>query len=53
MYLTYNEFAEIMSDSEITKDEFNTLIERAQSDIDRLTFNRITEQGFENLTEFQ
>ena len=53
MYLTYDEFAEIVSDSEITEDEFNTLIERAQSDIDRLTFNRITEQGFENLTEFQ
>ena len=26
---------------------------RAESDVDTLTFNRITEKGFENLTDFQ
>lgn len=53
MYLTFAEFQTLCPDSTITEQQFNTLEERAETDIDTLTFNRITAAGFDNLTDFQ
>lgn len=53
MYLGYAEYKKLYPDSTITEQQFNTLEERAETDIDTLTFNRITAIGFDNLTDFQ
>ncbi len=53
MYLTYTEFLEIFPESDIPLNRFESLEKRAETDIDTLTFNRITKQGFESLTDFQ
>lgn len=53
MYLTFAEFQTLCPDSSITEQQYNALENRAESDIDTLTFNRITAIGFNNLTAFQ
>lgn len=53
MYLTFSEFKKICPESGISEEQFKAVEIRAESDIDTLTFNRITEKGFENLTDFQ
>lgn len=53
MYLTYTEFLEFFPESDIPLNRFESLEKRAETDIDTLTFNRITKQGFESLTDFQ
>ena len=53
MYLTFPEFNKICPESDITEEQFAPIETRAESDVDTLTFNRITEKGFENLTDFQ
>lgn len=53
MYLTFAEFQTLCPDSTITEQQYNALENRAESDIDTLTFNRITAIGFNNLTAFQ
>lgn len=53
MYLTYAEFQLLCPDSNITEEQFLPLEQRAETDIDTLTFNRITSKGFEALTGFQ
>lgn len=53
MYLTYAEFQLLCPDSGITEEQFLPLEKRAETDIDTLTFNRITAKGFEALTGFQ
>lgn len=53
MYLTFAEFQTLCPDSSITEQQYNALENRAESDIDTLTFNRITAIGFDNLTAFQ
>ena len=53
MYLTFSEFNKLCLESDISEKQFESVEMRAESDIDTLTFNRITEKGFENLTDFQ
>lgn len=53
MYLTFPEFKKICPESDISEEQFESIEMRAESDVDTLTFNRITEKGFENLTNFQ
>ena len=53
MYLSISEFLSICPECEISDDEFIALVQRAESDIDTLTFNRITASGFDSLTDFQ
>lgn len=53
MYLTYAEFTVLCPESEVDEEQFAALERRAESDIDTLTFNRITATGFERLTDFQ
>lgn len=53
MYLTYNQFYEQYPDTQIQEDRFQSLVQRAETDINGLTFNRITAKGFESLSDFQ
>lgn len=53
MYLTYNQFYEQYPDTQIQEDRFQSLVQRAETDINGLTFNRITSKGFESLSDFQ
>lgn len=53
MYLTYNQFYERYPDTQIQEDRFQSLEQRAETDINGLTFNRITTKGFESLSDFQ
>lgn len=53
MYLTFSEFQALCPDSTVTAEQFPALEGRAEADIDALTFNRITAQGFDALTGFQ
>ena len=53
MYLTFPEFKKIYPESDTSEEQFESIEMRAESDVDTLTFNRITEKGFENLTDFQ
>lgn len=48
MYLEPSEYQ-----GNIPVDQLENRLRRACRDIDSLTFNRIVEKGFENLTEFQ
>lgn len=48
MYLDPEEYS-----GNIPAEELAERLKRASRDIDSLTFNRIVEKGFENLTEFQ
>ena len=42
MYLTFAEFQTLCPDSTITEQQYNALENMAESDIDTLTFSRIT-----------
>ncbi len=53
MYLTYEEFNEMYPAQNISEDEFASLEQRAETDVNGLTFNRICKQGFEMLSDFQ
>lgn len=53
MYLTFDEYKDLNPDAELTKERFKGLVSRAESEIDSLTFNRISASGFETLTDFQ
>lgn len=53
MYLTFEQFIELYPDTDVQEDDFESIERKAESDIDNLTFNRITSQGFDNLSEFQ
>lgn len=53
MYLTYNQFYEQYPDTQIQEDNFQNLLQRAETDINGLTFNRITAKGFDSLSDFQ
>lgn len=53
MYLTFAKFQTLCPDSTITEQQYNAVENRAESDVDTLTFNRITSIGFNNLTAFQ
>lgn len=53
MYLTYNQFYEQYPDTQIQEDSFQNLLQRAETDINGLTFNRITAKGFDSLSDFQ
>lgn len=55
MYLTLAEFLQMYPNSDISNENgvFDDLRQRAETDINGLTFNRITAKGFENLTDFQ
>lgn len=53
MYLTYAEFTALCPESGVDEEQFAALERRAESDIDTLTFNRVTAMGFERLTDFQ
>lgn len=53
MYLTYNQFYEQYPDTQIQEDRFQNLLQRAETDINGLTFNRITAKGFYSLSDFQ
>jgi hypothetical protein len=53
MYLTYNQFYEQYPDTQIQEDRFQSLVQRAETDINGLTFNRITAKGFDSLSDFQ
>lgn len=53
MYLTYEEFGGYCPECDIAEEQFSAVLKRAESDIDSLTFNRITVQGFDRLTDFQ
>lgn len=51
MYLSYEQYKEHYPDTTITENQFTALENRAENDINGLTFNRIT--AIENLTRFQ
>lgn len=53
MYLTFTDFKAMYPESELTEKQFTSLESRAETDINGLTFNRITAQGFDTLTDFQ
>ena len=53
MYLTFSEFIKLFPNSEIKEPEFSALVTKAEADINSLTFNRITVQGYNTLTGFQ
>lgn len=53
MYLTFRDFIDIYPDEDIKEPEFSALVGKAETDIDTLTFNRITANGFDSLTDFQ
>lgn len=53
MYLDYAEYKKICADSTITEQQFNAFENRAETDIDTLTFNRITATGLDSLIDYQ
>lgn len=52
MYLTLSEYVQ-MSPSSSEINNFSELSQRAEDNINVLTFDRITKIGFDNLTDFQ
>ena len=53
MYLTPTEFCNICPECDISEEQFSAIRQRAESDIDTLTFNRITSEGIDSFTDFQ
>lgn len=53
MYLTFSEFVKLFPNAEIKEPEFSALVAKAESDVNSLTFNRVTAQGYSTLTDFQ
>lgn len=53
MYLTFEQFYELYPDTDIEPTNFESLLAKAESDINGLTFNRISQKGFNALTDFQ
>lgn len=53
MYLTSTEFCNICPECDISEEQFSAILQRAESDIDTLTFNRITAEGIDGFTDFQ
>lgn len=53
MYLTSTEFCNICTECDISEEQFSAIRQRAESDIDTLTFNRITAEGIDSFTDFQ
>lgn len=53
MYLTLEEYRNSGNNADLSDKELNALIEKAEDNIDTLTFCRINHIGFENLTAFQ
>lgn len=52
-YVTEADYDKIHPDSEIPEDELSGRLRQASRHIDSLTFNRIVDRGFSNLTPFQ
>ena len=53
MYLTSTEFCNICPECDISEEQFSAILQRAEGDIDTLTFNRITAEGIDSFTDFQ
>lgn len=53
MYLTFEQYVEQYPDTDIEAENFESLEKRAETDINGLTFNRISAKGFDALTDFQ
>lgn len=53
MYLTFEQYVEQYPDTDIEAENFESLEKRAETDINGLTFNRISAKGFAALTDFQ
>ena len=53
MYLTSTEFCNICPECDISEEQFSAIRQRAESDIDTLTFNRITAEGIDSFTDVQ
>ena len=53
MYLTFEQYIEQYPDTDIEAENFESLEKRAETDINGLTFNRISAKGFDSLTDFQ
>lgn len=52
-YATKEDFLMMFPHSSIPQNEIMIYLEAASSDVDSMTFNRITACGFDNLTAFQ
>lgn len=52
-YVNYDDFLKIFPNTSIPQNEIMLYLEAASSDVDSMTFNRITACGFDNLTDFQ
>lgn len=52
-YVNYDDFLKMFPNLSIPQNEIMLYLEAASSDVDSMTFNRITACGFDNLTAFQ
>lgn len=52
-YVNCEDFLKMFPNSSIPQNEIMIYLEAASSDVDSMTFNRITACGFDNLTAFQ
>ena len=52
-YVTTEKFKEKFPKTEISDPDIQNLLESASTDVDAMTFNRITACGFDGLSEFQ
>lgn len=52
-YVNYDDFLKMFPNTTIPQNEIMLYLEAASSDVDSMTFNRITACGFDNLTDFQ
>ena len=52
-YETTEQFKDRFPNSEMSDDKIQSLLESASTDVDAMTFNRITACGFDSLSEFQ
>ena len=52
-YVTTEQFKDRFPNSEMSDDKIQSLLESASTDVDAMTFNRITACGFDSLSEFQ
>lgn len=52
-YVNYDDFLKMFPNTSIPQNEIMIYLEAASSDVDSMTFNRITACGFDNLTAFQ
>lgn len=53
MYLTFEQYVDQYPDTDIEAENFESLEKRAETDINGLTFNRISAKVFDSLTDFQ